>query len=241
MIDGAKNTYWNSTWEDGQEQTPGEPHSLRIYSEAGFPDTVQVSYVMRQDNSWHRVPARMRIQVSNDAESWTTLPNDMTLADFGGQSFLSTLHNDSLTYIVNGIGGYKYVRFQTLVSINNGGDVYFANNHAVFGYAEYNLYPVTGVDENSSIHKPSHKGVAFDLFNAIQAAKDEYNNGNATQANYDKLVAALEAFKNLSNNDSTIAMARYNVDNLTEGDRIGEFRSSSSNLFKQSYRFARRI
>lgn len=223
MIDGDKNTYWNSTWEGGQEQTPGEPHSLRIYSEAGFPDTVQVSYVMRQDNSWHRVPARMRIQVSNDAESWTTLPNDMTLADFGGQSFLSTLHNDSLTYIVNGIGGYKYVRFQTLVSINNGGGVYFANNHAVFGYAEYNLYPITGVDENSSILKPSHKGVAFELFNAIQAAKDEYNNGNATQANYDKLVAALEAFKNLSNNDSTIAMARYNVDNLTEGDRIGEF------------------
>ena len=65
--------------------------------------------------------------------------------------------------------------------------------------------------------------MAFELFNAIQAAKDEYNSGNATQANYDKLVAALEAFKNLSNNDSTIAMARYNVENLTEGDRIGEF------------------
>ncbi len=223
MIDGNKDTYWNSTWEAGQEQTPGEPHSLRIYNEAGFPDTVQVAYTMRQNDSWHRVPARMRIQVSNDAETWETLPNDMTLADFGGQSFLSSLHKDSLTYIVSGIGGYKYVRFQTLVSINNGGGVYFANNHAVFGYAEYNLYPITGVNENSYILQPSHKGVAFELFNAIQAAKAENNSGNATQATYDKLVEAIEAFKAMSSNDSTIAMARYNVENLTAGERIGEF------------------
>ena len=223
MIDGNKDSYWNSTWEAGQEQTPDEPHSLRIYNEAGFPDTVQVQYVMRQNGSWHRVPARMRIQVSNDAETWETLPNDMTLADFGGQTLLSSLHSDSLTYIVSGIGGYKYVRFQTLVSINNGGGVYFANNHAVFGYAEYNLYPITGVNENSYILKPSHKGVAFELFNAIQDAKAENNSGNATQATYDKLVAAIEAFKALSSNDSTIAMARYNVENLTAGDRIGEF------------------
>ncbi len=231
MIDGNKNTYWNSTWETGQEQTPGEPHSLRIYSEAGFPDTVQVAYTMRQSESWHRVPARMRIQVSNDAETWETLPNDMTLADFGGQTLLSSLHSDSLTYIVSGIGGYKYVRFQTLVSINNGGAVYFANGHAVFGYAEYNLYPVTGVDENSYILKPSHQGVAFELFNAIQEAKAENNSGNATQATYNKLVAAIDAFRALSSNDSTIAMARYNVENLTAGERIGEFPSEDLDAY----------
>ena len=76
--------------------------------------------------------------------------------------------------------------------------------------------------------------MAFELFNAIQAAKDEYNSGNATQANYDKLVAALEAFKNLSNNDSTIAMARYNVENLTEGDRIGEFPAAALQTYESA-------
>ena len=117
---------------------------------------------MRQNDSWHRVPAKMRIQVSNDSENWQTLPNDMHLADFGGHEVLDKLHTDSLHYIVSGIGGYKYVRFITMVSINNGGGVYFANNHAVFGYAEYNLYPVTGVDENSFIQMTTHKDVAYD-------------------------------------------------------------------------------
>ena len=223
IIDGDKNTYWNSTWEAGGEQDPGNPHYLRVYDEAGFPDTVQVEYVMRQNASWHRVPAKMRIQVSNDSENWQTLPNDMHLADFGGHEVLDKLHTDSLHYIVSGIGGYKYVRFITMVSINNGGGVYFANNHAVFGYAEYNLYPVTGVDENSFIQMPTHKDVAYDLFNAIQAAKAENENGNASQATIDRLTAAIEAFKNLDINDSTVAMARFNVNNLTAGTAVGEF------------------
>ena len=223
MIDGDRNSYWNSTWEGGQEQDPKNPHYLRIYSEEGFPDTVQVSYLMRQSDSWHRVPAKMRIQVSNDAENWETLPNDMHLADFGGHEVLDKLQSEPLNYIVSGIGGYKYVRFITMVSINNGGAVYIANNHFVFGYAEYNLYPVNGVDESSSILQPTHRGVAFELFNAIQAAKGENDKGNATQATLDRLTAAINAFKNLDVNDSVVAMARLNVENLTAGDRIGEF------------------
>ena len=224
LIDGDKNTFWVTTWEDGAEQTPSEPSSLRFYSEAGFPDTVQVQYAMRQNESYHRVPANMRVQVSNDAETWITLPSTLTVDDLGGTALLSKYHTDSLTYIVSGIGGYKYVRFEVFNSINQGGgDWYNYNVHALYEFSEFNLYNVTGVNENSYILQPSHKGVAFELFNAIQAAKAENNSGKATQATYDKLVAAVEAFKTLSTNDSTIAIARYNVENLTAGDRIGEF------------------
>ena len=49
MLDGDKNTFWNSTWEAGLEQDPANPHYLRIYDEAGLPDTVQVQCVMRQN------------------------------------------------------------------------------------------------------------------------------------------------------------------------------------------------
>ena len=235
MIDGDKNTYWNSTWEAGQEQDPDNPHYLRIYDEAGFPDSVQVQWVMRQDGTWHREAVKMRVQVSNDADSWTTL-YELKRADVDGCGSinLAALHSDSIHYLVTGLKGYKFVRFLTLVNLHSNGDVYLANNHMMTEYAEYNLYPVTGINPASYSQLPAHKGVADDLFAALQEAQPQYMNGTATQATLDKLLAAVEAFGNLASNDSLMSMTSYNFANLTAGDRIGEFPQEALDAYKQT-------
>ena len=224
LIDGDKNTTWCSTWEGGQEQNPTEPHYLRAYDEAGFPDTVQVNYVQRQNGTWHRVPSSLRIDVSNDAQTWTTLPwAEMRLDDFGGKSTLETVHSDSLHYIVSGIGGYKYVRFVTRCAYRGADGVYIGPNaHFVFEYAEFNLYPVTGVSTDSYSQTGTHKAYADALFSAIQAAYPLVKEGKGTQVALDKLTTALDQFYSIDSNDSVITMARFNVERLTAGDAIGQ-------------------
>ena len=235
MIDGDKNTYWNSTWESGQEQDPDNPHYLRIYDEAGFPDTVQVQWVMRQNGTWHREAVKMRVQVSNDADTWTSLyelyPADVTN---NGKFNLTRQLSDSVHYIVNGLKGYKYVRFLTEVNRHSDGGVYVANDHMMIEYAEYNLYPVTGISASSASQQVTRKALADDLFAAIQEAQPQYMNGTATQATLDKLTAALDAFNQGASNDSTLLMAQYNALNLTAGDRIGEFPEADLNAYKQT-------
>lgn len=233
LIDDNKSTFWNSNWE-GTEQDPGTPHYLRIYCENGFPDTVQVNYVMRQDGTWHRCPIQMRIDVSNDSINWTTNDwNDLHLADFNGgygensYGVMESMHTDSLHYIVSGIGGYKYVRFITRCSYRGANGAYFAGNtHAVFGYSEYNIYPVTGVDENSYSQTGLNKTYGDALFSAIQEAYPMVKSGTGTQEMLDKLTTALDNFKSISYNDSVIACARYNVENLEAGDEIGQVPSA---------------
>ncbi len=233
MLDGNPDTYWNSTWESGAQQDPENPHYLRFYSENGFPDSIQVKYLMRQNGSWHRVPARMRIQVSDDAENWTSLANEYNLDDLGGYSKLCNLLTDYQTYVVNGIGGHKYVRFITLSSINNGGSTYYSDGHAVFGYAEINLYPITGIADDSFTAQNTHKVASDALESAITKANKELAAGAGTQATYDQLVAALDAFNALESNDSLLVMARYNVENLSSDEEvIGNFPEEALNTYK---------
>lgn len=235
LIDGDKNTFWNSAWEDNGEKDPSNPHYLRIYDEAGFPDTVQVNYVTRQNATWRRVAVKMRVQVSNDAENWTSL-YELKPADVAnnGKVDLSAWHTDSLHYIVSGLKGYKYVRFITEVNRHSNGSTYLnGNNHMLIEYAEYNLYPVTGVSSSSQTQKPSSKSIAAELWNALQEAYPQYINGNATQATYDRLAAAVETFKGISRNDSILNMAQYNAANLTAGNRIGEFPAEALEAYKQ--------
>ena len=236
LIDGDKNTTWCSTWEGGKEQNPTEPHYLRAYDEAGFPDTVQVNYVQRQNGSWHRVPTSLRIEVSDDAVTWTNVPTaQLRLADFGGKSTLESVHADSLHYIVSGIGGHKYVRFIAQCAYRGADGVYIGPNaHFVFEYAEFNLYPVTGVSPDSYSQTGLHKVSSDALFSAIQEAYPLVKEGKGTQEVLDKLTTALDEFNSMESTDSLIAMTKYNLENLTAGDRIGEFPDDALNTYVQT-------
>lgn len=233
IIDGNKDTYWNSTWEAGLEQDPANPHYLRIYDEAGFPDSVQVNYVMRQNGTWHRIPVKLRVEVANDTTDWKNL-YELKLADFDGNGTinLSIQHTDSLHYLVTGLKGYKYARFITEVNRHSDGGIYMANNHMMMEYAEYNLYPVTGEDAASFTQQPTHKAFADNLAAALKEAEPQYLNGTATQATLDKLTAALDAFNNIYVSDNALQFALYNVENLTVGDRIGEFAEADLSAYK---------
>ncbi|MEI3532015.1 MAG: hypothetical protein V8Q65_07355 [Bacteroidaceae bacterium] len=225
LIDGDKNTFWNSTWEGiASEQDPNNPHYLRIYDESGFPDTVQVNYVMRQNGTWHRVPVKMRIQVSNDADSWTTLydykEKDLTN---NGEYNLRNLYTDSLHYIVTGIGGYKYVRFITQVNIGADGAAYIVGGgHQMHEYAEFNLYRVTGVEETSVISQSWNKAFAAELFAAIQEATPQYLNGTATQASYDRLLAAYNKFVEENAGGSEFEALYPRLDEIATNAEVGE-------------------
>lgn len=225
LIDGNKSTFWNSTWEGaGYEQDPDNPHYLRVYCEAGFPDTVQVNYVMRQSSSWHRVPRTMRVDVSNDDTNWTPLytykETDFTL---NWNYPLNTLYSDSLHYIVTGLEGYKYVRFITMCNIGADNECYrVGNGHQMMEYAEYNLYPVTGVDPSSAVCMSWNKPYADELFSALQEAKAQYLKGTAKQSTYDRLLAAVVAFKNENYGDSEVEALYPRLNEIATNAEVGE-------------------
>lgn len=235
LIDGSADSFWNSTWEGaGSEQDPTHPHYLRIYDEAGFPDTVQVSYTMRQSSSWHREPVKMRVDVSNDADSWETL-YQLQEADFtaNGKYNLSNLHSEPLHYILTGLEGYKFVRL--ICQVNRGADgvpYIVGNGHMMHEYSEFNLYPVTGVAETSATQQAWNKAIAAELLAALQEAKPQYAAGTATQATYDRLTAAIQNFKTENAGADEINNIYPRLNDIAtlaeEGDGIGYVDSQSA-------------
>ena len=217
LIDGNNGTFWNSAWDT---ETVNETHYLRFETkdEAGLPDSVAFYYEERNDATWHRTASKLRVSVSNDASEWKEIipileKEDISTRDFNNHS------TDPVYVIVNGLKGYKYVRFEILACIPNNQ----LNYHAMTEYSEVNLLPITGVDPNSLTETPSYKVVSTELFNAIQQGQTEFLAGKATQATVDLLNSVIENFNNVSVADSAIAMAKLNMTNLTDGDLIGDF------------------
>ena len=217
LIDGNNGTFWNSAWDT---ETVNETHYLRFKTkdEAVLPDSVAFYYEERNDATWHRTASKLRVSVSNDASEWKEIipileKEDISTRDFNNHS------TDPVYVIVNGLKGYKYVRFEILACIPNNQ----LNYHAMTEYSEVNLLPITGVDPNSLTETPSYKVVSTELFNAIQQGQTEFLAGKATQATVDLLNSVIENFNNVSVADSAIAMANLNMQNLSSGDLIGEF------------------
>ena len=225
LIDGNNGTFWNSAWDT---ETVNETHYLRFETkdEAGLPDSVAFYYEERNDATWHRTASKLRVSVSNDASEWKEIipileKEDISTRDFNNHS------TDPVYVIVNGLKGYKYVRFEILACIPNNQ----LNNHAMTEYSEVNLLPITGVDATSTTELPSYKNVSTDLFNAIQAGQTEFLAGKATQATIDLIKEAITHFNNVSIADSAVAMAKLNMMNLTDGDQIGDFPSAALDTY----------
>ena len=225
LIDGNNGTFWNSAWDT---ETVNETHYLRFETkdEAGLPDSVAFYYEERNDATWHRTASKLRVSVSNDASEWKEIipileKEDISTRDFNNHS------TDPVYVIVNGLKGYKYVRFEILACIPNNQ----LNNHAMTEYSEVNLLPVTGVDATSTTELPSYKNVSTDLFNAIQQGQTEFLAGKATQATIDLIKEAITHFNNVSIADSAVAMAKLNITNLTDGDQIGDFPSAALDTY----------
>lgn len=235
LIDGNKDTWLSSTWEGAAaEQTPNEPHSIRVYDEAGLPDQIVVKWLMRQHTTWHRLPSHLRVQVSNDTIDWVTLPVDYEPADFGGVAGLTALQTEPTTFVVSGVKDYKYVRFISQCNVFSNGDVYenSGTSHYFFDICEMNVYPLTGVDASGYNEQATHKGVSDELYAALVAANTEIYGKNATQATIDRLTAAIEAYNSLDSNDDAISWAKYYTTNLTAGTNIGEFPEADLNTYK---------
>ena len=58
--------------------------------------------------------------------------------------------------------------------------------------------------------------------------------GKGTQEVLDKLTTALDEFNSMESTDSLVAMTKYNLENLTAGDRIGEFPDDALNTYVQT-------
>lgn len=223
LIDGNTGSYWCSTWEGASsEQDPTNPHYMRVYSEAGLPDSVQVSYLQRQDASWHRMPLKLRVEVSNDATTWTNAgvyqKADLTK---NGELTPGTLYNEPITFVATGLGGYKYVRFINQANYNVS-DVYIVGtNHYMLEFAEFNLYPITGVTSDCLVKKVWNASLAPELFNALQEAKPQYVNGTATQATYDRLLAAYNAYYEENNGANEIDGVYQKYQSLIPNCEVG--------------------
>ena len=227
LIDGNNGTFWNSAWDT---ETVNETHYLRFETTdpAGLPDSVAFYYEERNDATWHRTASKLRVSVSNDASEWKEIipileKEDISTRDFNNHS------TDPVYVIVNGLKGYKYVRFEILACIPNNQ----LNYHAMTEYSEVNLLPITGVDATSTTALPSYKNVSTDLFNAIQQGQTEMVASKATQATIDLIKEAITHFNNVSIADSAVAMAKLNMLNLTDGDKIGDFPSAALETYSE--------
>ena len=218
LIDGTNGTYCNTSWDS--EQNPDQtPYYRFMVNEAeGLPDSVILYSEERNDATWHRSPSKMRVSVSNDASEWTYLPSilekpDITMRDLGTHS------TDPVYVLIGGIEGYKYIRFEYLACQPN----YQFNNHPVVEFSELNIMPVTGVDPASLTQSASYKNIGIDLFNAIQQGQTEMVASKATQATIDLINQAITNFNSRSTADSIVSMAKLNIQNLTDGEEIGDF------------------
>ena len=227
LIDGNNGTFWNSAWDT---ETVNETHYLRFETkdEAGLPDSVAFYYEERNDATWHRTASKLRVSVSNDASEWKEIipileKEDISTRDFNNHS------TDPVYVIVNGLKGYKYVRFEILACIPNNQ----LNNHAMTEYSEVNLLPITGVDPNSLTQSASYKVISDELYDAIVKGYDELVAGKATQETIDLLNSGINGFYNVNSADSAIAMAKLNMKNLMSGDLVGDFPNDALNTYSE--------
>ena len=225
LIDGTNSGHWNTAWDT--ETNPNETHYLRLETTdpEGLPDSVILRFEERNDATWHRTPSKMRVSVSNDGSEWANYnvleKDDITTRD------LANHIADPFYVLIDGIKGYKYVRFEFLAVQPS----YEFNNHPIAEFSEFNIMPVTGVDATSTTALPSYKNVSTDLFNAIQAGQAENIANKATQATIDLIKEAITHFNNVSIADSAVAMAKLNMMNLTDGDQIGDFPSAALDTY----------
>ena len=227
LIDGNNGTFWNSAWDT---ETVNETHYLRFETTdpAGLPDSVAFYYEERNDATWHRTASKLRVSVSNDASEWKEIipileKEDISTRDFNNHS------TDPVYVIVNGLKGYKYVRFEILACIPNNQ----LNNHAMTEYSEVNLLPITGVDPNSLTQSASYKVISDELYDAIVKGYDELVAGKATQETIDLLNSGINGFYNVNSADSAIAMAKLNMQNLMSGDLVGDFPNDALNTYSE--------
>lgn len=231
LIDGSMDTHWSSAYDVQKEDSA---HYLRFHCEEGFPDTVVVRYASRQNGTVHRMMSYVRVQVSNDAKSWTSLPWTLTMDDLHTPTSWSQINGKYFQFNVDGLKGYKYVRFVNLASVNEGGRPYIFRNHPVMDYSEFNLYPVTGVDPESPSQTPLQKGLAQNLLEAVRAGAREYDSGKgtATQATIDAIDKAMADYSKGGSLRESLALAASNIESCTAGDRIGEFPEEAYNSYK---------
>ena len=230
LIDDNENTHWASNWNIAD--APDAPHYLRFETTDpnGLPDSIIYHAVSRNNGSWHRVPSKLRVSVSNDAENWKELPallekND--IADWDLDQFSMTPMNT----LVTGVKGYKYIRFEFL-AVQPHYEYYW---HPVGEYSAVNILPVTGVDEDMSLtQQSSYKNLAAALLSAIKAGQAEVDANAPTEATVELLRKAVAGFNNKAVVDSAVAMAKQNIENLTAGEGIGEFPEAALDTYKEA-------
>ncbi len=224
LIDDNIDTWWNSAWDTESEDAT---HYLRFETTAseGLPDSVMLYSRQRNNGEWHRSPSKMRVSVSNDASGWKELPSLIEKADLGSED-ISVFSTEPVYTLVTGIKGYKYVRFEFLAVQPH----YEFHQHPIAEFSEVNLFPVTGVDEESSLTcTAGYKNLAAGLFAAIQKGQQEFaSGGTVAQETVDELNKAILDFNGKNIADSAVSMAKLNIQNFTPGDRIGEFTSAES-------------
>ncbi len=235
LIDNNADTYWKSGWD---RETVNETHYLRLETTEpnGFPDSVICYIEERNSDQYVHNVTKYRVSVSDDTVEWKVVStllaadiSDKYLAQVGADKPVHSA--DPIQFVVSGIGGYKYVRFEILAVKENE----WKNNHPVGQFAEFNLMPVTGVDEESSLTgRAAYKSVAADLFKAVQKAQAELSAGDATQETAEELDKAISAFNSAGVADSIVAMARLNIENLSPGDLVGDFPEEALDAYTEA-------
>lgn len=228
LIDNSQDTHWASNWNRGD--IPDAPNYLRFETtdSNGLPDSIIYHAVSRNNSSWHRVPSKLRVSVSNDAESWAELPAILEKADIADWD-LNQFNMTPMNTLVTGVKGYKYIRFEFLAVQPH----YEYRMHPVGEYSEVNLLPVTGVDKDMSLTQQSgYKNLAADLLSAIKAGQAEVDTNAPTEATVELLRKAVADFNNKAVVDSIVSMAKLNIENFTAGEAIGEFPEDALNTYK---------
>lgn len=177
LIDGNSTTFWHSKWSDGN--VAAHTHYLQVaLPEAGY-DLMQMQITRRNVANDHVI--LWGVMGSNDPEAadeaWTDLGQIAT--PYGSKT--ETIKSDLFQ-----VQGFQYLRFYI-------DDTTTKENGVTRGYGHMSEFQLFAVTENPNSQYAQLGVIATNLEDVLEKQKD-IEAADLTQANYDELKAAYDAF-----------------------------------------------
>ena len=209
LLDNEPSTHFHSTYQ-GNAYDDDLDHYLRVdMGEKEFVKAFKFNYVARQGNT-NNSPTAMRIEGSNDGETFETITN-LTMS--GSQ--LSQYSSDVIT---NG-SAYRYIRFMVTATNNNQSYTYNGKSHVYFSMSSFSVTACEVVKTETDIP-------AADIFNVYkeideaQVVISKYANEDTYSEAYNELRSAyIELNKYLVNKDALESLV---ADAQVLNSKIGE-------------------
>ena len=234
LLDGNYATYFHTAW--AASEAPAEPHYLQADLGKQL-QTLVFKYTKRNNNGPYS-PKQVRILATNDTTgTWSDQGIYICTYPYAQDV---TAEDGTVTQKANQVGllgvemdkPYQFIRF---VCLTADGGSQTPNGYQFFYFSEFHIYE-GAYDKATSILETIDQATRDNLTNAIAKAKTEVEGKSATQATYDALKTAHEAFmEKVPQPEKAKTLLEYCdalAQNAVEGTDMGYFETGSTDTSK---------